>query len=205
MSQDINNTIATNKTRRVIKNLRWYILCCFLLGVTVNYITRNSGSRGTERASASTTEQYSLDLVGAFQIMPFSSPCAWLVDVIGLKIGFMVCAGIWALMCISMRALTGCTWRFCASLWVLLKPPLPRRTPKPLANVPEIRASVAAGWAGVGFPSARCWRRLSSTLLTPRSAGGARLCLPACWRCYGDPGGRSTTIWNSTRTWVRTS
>ncbi len=42
MSQDINNTIATGKTRRVIKNLRWYVLVLFLLGVTVNYITRNS-------------------------------------------------------------------------------------------------------------------------------------------------------------------
>ena len=39
MSQDINNTVATSKTRRVIKNLRWYVLVLFLLGVTVNYIT----------------------------------------------------------------------------------------------------------------------------------------------------------------------
>ena len=29
MSQDINNTIATSKTRRVIKNLRWYVLVLF--------------------------------------------------------------------------------------------------------------------------------------------------------------------------------
>lgn len=42
MSQDINNTVATSKTRRVIRNLRWYVLVLFLLGVTVNYITRNS-------------------------------------------------------------------------------------------------------------------------------------------------------------------
>ena len=42
MSQDINNSVAANKTRRVIKNLRWYVLVLFLLGVTVNYITRNS-------------------------------------------------------------------------------------------------------------------------------------------------------------------
>ncbi len=45
MSQDINNTVATSKTRRVIKNLRWYVLVLFLLGVTVNYITEtHSGS-----------------------------------------------------------------------------------------------------------------------------------------------------------------
>jgi ACS family hexuronate transporter-like MFS transporter len=38
MSQDINNTVAASKTRRVIKNLRWYVLVLFLLGVTVNVL-----------------------------------------------------------------------------------------------------------------------------------------------------------------------
>lgn len=62
MSQDINNTIATGKTRRVIKNLRWYVLVLFLLGVTVNYITRNSlGILAPElkESLGITTEQYS--------------------------------------------------------------------------------------------------------------------------------------------------
>ena len=104
MSQDINNTIATSKTRRVIKNLRWYVLVLFLLGVTVNYITRNSlGILAPElkESLGITTEQYSW-IVGAFQIAYtiFQPLCGWLIDVIGLKIGFMVCAGIWALMCI---------------------------------------------------------------------------------------------------------
>jgi hypothetical protein len=53
MSQDINNTIATSKTRRVIKNLRWYVLVLFLLGVTVNYITRNSWYSRSELKRAS--------------------------------------------------------------------------------------------------------------------------------------------------------
>ncbi|MFT7914861.1 MFS transporter, partial [Salmonella enterica] len=41
-------------------------------------------------------------IVGAFQIAYtiFQPLCGCLIDVIGLKIGFMVCAGIWALMCI---------------------------------------------------------------------------------------------------------
>ena len=104
MSQDINNTVATSKTRRVIKNLRWYVLVLFLLGVTVNYITRNSlGILAPElkESLGITTEQYSW-IVGAFQIAYtiFQPLCGWLIDVIGLKIGFMVCAGIWALMCI---------------------------------------------------------------------------------------------------------
>ena len=36
MSQGINNEMATSKTRRVVKNLRWWMLVLFLLGVTVN-------------------------------------------------------------------------------------------------------------------------------------------------------------------------
>ncbi|VEA78131.1 sugar transporter [Salmonella enterica subsp. arizonae] len=42
MSQGINNNMAASKPRRVVKNLRWWMLILFLLGVTVNYITRNS-------------------------------------------------------------------------------------------------------------------------------------------------------------------
>jgi ACS family hexuronate transporter-like MFS transporter len=96
MSQDINNTATASKTRRVIKNLRWYVLVLFLLGVTVNYITRNSlGILAPElkESLGITTEQYSW-IVGAFQIAYtiFQPLCGWLIDVIGLKIGFMVCA-----------------------------------------------------------------------------------------------------------------
>ena len=42
MSQGINNDMAVSKPRRIVKNLRWWVLVLFLLGVTVNYITRNS-------------------------------------------------------------------------------------------------------------------------------------------------------------------
>lgn len=79
MSQDINNTIATSKTRRVIKNLRWYVLVLFLLGVTVNYITRNSlGILAPElkESLGITTEQYSGSSARFRSPTPFSSPCA---------------------------------------------------------------------------------------------------------------------------------
>ena len=42
MSQGLNNDMAVSKSGRIVKNLRWWILVLFLLGVTVNYITRNS-------------------------------------------------------------------------------------------------------------------------------------------------------------------
>ena len=38
MSQGLNNDMAVSKSRRVVKNLRWWMLTLFLLGVTVNYI-----------------------------------------------------------------------------------------------------------------------------------------------------------------------
>jgi ACS family hexuronate transporter-like MFS transporter len=37
-----NNEVVASKSRRIVKNLRWWVLVLFLLGVTVNYITRNS-------------------------------------------------------------------------------------------------------------------------------------------------------------------
>ena len=188
MSQDINNTVATSKTRRVIKNLRWYVLVLFLLGVTVNYITRNSlGILAPElkESLGITTEQYSW-IVGAFQIAYtiFQPLCGWLIDVIGLKIGFMVCAGIWALMCI-FHAGAG-SWLHLAILRFFMGAPQPRRTPKPSVNGSPNRnvllPPVGRAWAS---PSVRCWPRQLSTLLTRRLAGRVRLCLPACWRCCG--------------------
>ncbi|WP_420704627.1 hypothetical protein [Klebsiella pneumoniae] len=51
-----------------MKNLRWWVLVLFLLGVTVNYITRNSLGIIAPELKATlgiTTEQYSW-IVGAF-------------------------------------------------------------------------------------------------------------------------------------------
>ncbi len=83
MSQGLNNDIAVSKTRRVVKNLRWWVLVLFLLGVTVNYITRNSLGIIAPELKATlgiTTEQYSW-IVGAFQLAyRRHRPEAWLYD-----------------------------------------------------------------------------------------------------------------------------
>lgn len=79
MSQDINNTTEASKPRRIIKNLRWYVLVLFLLGVTVNYITRNSlGILAPELKDSTgiTTEQYSGSSARSRLPTPFSSLCA---------------------------------------------------------------------------------------------------------------------------------
>jgi len=62
------NSGAVTAGRRKIKALRWWMLSLFLLGVTVNYITRNSlGLLAAELKTSlgMTTEQYSY-VVAAF-------------------------------------------------------------------------------------------------------------------------------------------
>ncbi|MEY1583487.1 MFS transporter [Escherichia coli] len=157
MSQGINNDMTASKPRHIVKNLRWWILVLFLLGVTVNYITRNSlGILAPELKSnlGITTEQYSW-IVGAFQLAYtlFQPLCGWLIDVIGLKLGFMICAGLWALACL-MHAGAG-NWVHLALLRFFMGGAEAAAT---LANAktigewfPKSERPIAAGWAGVGF------------------------------------------------------
>ncbi|WP_336218802.1 MFS transporter [Citrobacter amalonaticus] len=157
MSQGINNEMAVSKTRRVVKNLRWWILVLFLLGVTVNYITRNSlGILAPELKTelGITTEQYSW-IVGAFQLAYtlFQPICGWLIDVIGLKLGFLICATLWAVACIA-HAGAG-SWLHMALLRFGMGASEAAATPANAKTIgewfPKSERPVAAGWAGVGF------------------------------------------------------
>lgn len=157
MSQGINNDMAANKPRRVVKNLRWWMLILFLLGVTVNYITLNSlGILAPELKSSLgiTTEQYSW-IVGAFQLAYtlFQPLCGWLIDVIGLKLGFMICAGLWALACL-LHAGAG-SWLQLAILRFFMGGAEAAATPANAKTIgewfPKSERPIASGWAGVGF------------------------------------------------------
>ncbi|EFD5046224.1 MFS transporter [Escherichia coli] len=157
MSQGINNDMTASKPRHIVKNLRWWILVLFLLGVTVNYITRNSlGILAPELKSnlGITTEQYSW-IVGAFQLAYtlFQPLCGWLIDVIGLKLGFMICAGLWALACL-MHAGAG-NWVHLALLRFFMggaEAAAPPANAKTIGEwLPKSERPIAAGWAGVGF------------------------------------------------------
>ncbi|WP_297203456.1 MFS transporter [uncultured Pluralibacter sp.] len=157
MSQDIHNEIAVSKPRRVVKNLRWWVLILFLLGVTVNYITRNSlGILAPELKTelGITTEQYSW-IVGAFQLAYtlFQPLCGWLIDVIGLKLGFAICALLWAIACIA-HAGAG-SWLHMALLRFGMGASEAAATPANAKTIgewfPKSERPVAAGWAGVGF------------------------------------------------------
>ena len=157
MSQGLNNDMAVSKSRRIVKNLRWWMLVLFLLGVTVNYITRNSlGIIAPELKTSLgiTTEQYSW-IVGAFQLAYtiFQPLCGWLIDVIGLKLGFMICATLWAIACIA-HAGAG-SWLHLAILRFFMGGAEAAATPANAKTLgewfPKSERPIAAGWAGVGF------------------------------------------------------
>lgn len=157
MNLNIDNAAVTTQEKRKISNLRWWILSLFLLGVTVNYITRNSlGILAPELKDSlgMTTEQYSW-VVGAFQLAYtlFQPLCGWLIDVIGLKLGFLICASIWALMCM-LHAGAG-SWFQLAVLRFFMGAAEAAATPanaKTLGDwFPKRERPIAAGWAGVGF------------------------------------------------------
>ncbi|KGD74010.1 MFS transporter [Pantoea vagans] len=149
--------ISASRTMRVIKNLRWWMLGMFLLGVTVNYITRNSlGILAPELKTSlnMTTEQYSW-VVAAFQLAYtlFQPICGWLIDVIGLKMGFLICALIWSVTCL-LHAGAG-SWLHLALLRFVMGASEAAATPANAKAIgdwfPKKERPVAAGWAGVGF------------------------------------------------------
>ncbi|MGN8163627.1 MFS transporter [Pantoea sp. 22096] len=149
--------ISASRTVRVIKNLRWWMLGMFLLGVTVNYITRNSlGILAPELKTSlnMTTEQYSW-VVAAFQLAYtlFQPICGWLIDVIGLKMGFLICALIWSVTCL-LHAGAG-SWLHLALLRFVMGASEAAATPANAKAIgdwfPKKERPVAAGWAGVGF------------------------------------------------------
>ncbi|MFC3395440.1 MFS transporter [Brenneria rubrifaciens] len=157
MSLDINQSPVAVKGKRKFKHLRWWMLALFLLGVTVNYITRNSlGILAPELKTSLgiTTEQYSW-IVGAFQLAYtiFQPLCGWLIDVIGLKVGFLICAIIWALMCM-LHAGAG-SWLHLAIVRFFMGASEAAATPANAKTLgewfPKKERPVAAGWAGVGF------------------------------------------------------
>jgi len=149
--------ISASRTVRVIKNLRWWMLGMFLLGVTVNYITRNSlGILAPELKNSlhMSTEQYSW-VVAAFQLAYtlFQPVCGWLIDVIGLKMGFLICALIWSVTCL-LYAGAG-SWLHLALLRFVMGASEAAATPANAKAIgdwfPKKERPVAAGWAGVGF------------------------------------------------------
>jgi ACS family hexuronate transporter-like MFS transporter len=187
------------------------VLVLFLLGVTVNYITRNSLGIIAPELKATlgiTTEQYSW-IVGAFQLAYtiFQPLCGWLIDVIGLKLGFMICApcGRWPVSPTPGPA-AGCTWRF-ALLYGRAEAAATPANAKTIGEwFPKSERPIAAGWAGVGFSIGAMLAPPIIYFAHASFGWQGRLCLPARWRCCGwCCGGRSIRTRKSTRTSAKAS
>lgn len=104
-----------------IKGLRWWIIGLLMLGSIVNYLTRSSlaVAAPTLKSDLGITEREYSWIVGGFQGAIMLQPvCGYVLDVIGLKIGFAIFAVAWSL--ISMAHGLAHNWQSFAGLRGLL-------------------------------------------------------------------------------------
>ena len=108
-------------TKRAIVGLRWWMIGLIMSGAIVNYLTRATLAVAAPTLLADlhiTTKEYSW-ITGAFQgaimLQPF---CGYVLDVIGLKLGFAIFAVAWSL--ISMAHGLAHNWQAFAWLRGLL-------------------------------------------------------------------------------------
>lgn len=84
-----------------IKRLRWWIIGLIMLGSSINYLTRSTLAVAAPEILEDlhiSTQQYSW-IVGAFQGAIMLQPvCGYILDVIGLKLGFALFAVAWSLV-----------------------------------------------------------------------------------------------------------
>jgi len=104
-----------------IKGLRWWIIGLLMLGSIINYLTRSSlavAAPTLMKDLGITEEQYSW-IVGTFQGAIMLQPvCGYVLDVVGLKVGFAIFALAWSL--ISMAHGLARDWQVFAGLRGLL-------------------------------------------------------------------------------------
>ena len=84
-----------------IKGLRWWMIGLIMLGSVINYLKRSTLAVAAPTVLKDlhiTTQQYSW-IVGAFQGAIMAQPvCGYVLDVLGLKIGFALFAVAWSLV-----------------------------------------------------------------------------------------------------------
>ena len=104
-----------------IKGLRWWIIGLLMLGSIVNYLTRSTLSVAAPTLLKDlhiSEQQYSV-ILNTFQGMIMLQPfCGYVLDVLGLKIGFAIFAISWSL--ITMAHALAHNWQTFAGLRGLL-------------------------------------------------------------------------------------
>jgi ACS family hexuronate transporter-like MFS transporter len=106
---------------KTIRGLRWWMMGLLMLGSIINYLTRSTLSVAAPTirdALHITIEQYSW-IVGTFQATIMLQPVAgYVLDVLGLKMGFAIFAIAWSFISMSHGLAT--TWQSFAGLRGLL-------------------------------------------------------------------------------------
>ena len=148
---------VASKDGSAIRSVRWAIAVFFLIGVVLNYVSRNSlGIVASElqRELHISTQQYSW-VVAAFQsaYTIFQPVCGWFLDVVGLKAGFALLALIWSAACVLHPGVSN--WMQLAVLRFCMGSVEAGAGPAQIKLVtewfPKKGRSVALGWAGTGF------------------------------------------------------
>lgn len=100
-----------------IKGLRWWMISLIMLGSIVNYLTRSTLSVAAPTLLNElhiSAREYSW-IVGAFQGAIMAQPlCGYVLDVLGLKVGFAIFAIVWSL--VNMTHALGNSWQMFAIL-----------------------------------------------------------------------------------------
>lgn len=86
---------------RVVTGIRWWMIGLLMLGAIINYLTRSTLAVAAPTVLQDlqiSTQQYSW-IVGAFQAAIMFQPlCGYVLDVVGLKLGFGLFALAWSLI-----------------------------------------------------------------------------------------------------------
>lgn len=141
---------------KTIGRLRWWIVALVCCGTILNYLARNSlavlAPELTQLMDIS-TQQYSY-IVAAFQLAyTIMQPiCGWIVDSIGLKIGFAIFAVAWSLA--NMAHATAGGWLGLSFFRGLLGASEAAAIPSGMKAIaewfPARERSVATGWFNAG-------------------------------------------------------
>jgi MFS transporter, ACS family, hexuronate transporter len=84
-----------------VRALRWWMMSLIMLGSVINYLTRSSMAVAapTVLANLHIREREYSWVVGAFQGAIMAQPvCGYVLDVLGLRIGFAIFAIVWSLV-----------------------------------------------------------------------------------------------------------
>jgi len=139
-----------------IKGLRWWIISLITLGTIVNYLARNTLSVLAPQLQTQmhiTTPQYSY-VVGAFQLAyTLMQPvCGFVVDRLGLRLGFALFAIVWSLA--NMAHALATSWQGLALFRGLLGASEAAAIPSGVkaASIwfPARERSMAVGWFNLG-------------------------------------------------------